>query len=305
MTEERMNVTQSVAELRGVSKRFGSVVALDNLSLDIQRGELLALLGANGAGKTTAVRMLLGLSRPNSGTATVFGNDPTVAANRMRTGAMLQIGKVPETLRVVEHIELFSSYYPNPLPRAEVVKIAGLKGLERRLFGELSGGQKQRVLFALAICGRPDLLILDEPTLGLDVETRRSMWTEIRDYVSRGGSVLLTTHHLEEADALASRVVVIDRGRVLMSGTAEEIKRHAAARRIRCSTSLPLERLRMLPDVASASQLGDRIEILTANPEAVTRELLRHDASLANLEVTNAGLEEAFLALTNKEKEVA
>jgi ABC-2 type transport system ATP-binding protein len=187
----------------------------------------------------------------------------------------------------------------------DVIRLAGLEGLERRLFGELSGGQKQRVLFALAICGNPDLLVLDEPTLGLDVETRRAMWTQVRDYAERGGSVLLTTHHLEEADALASRIVVIDKGRVLTSGTSEDIKRQAASRRVRCMTSIPLERLRMLPEVASATQVGDRVEILTSSPEAVTRELLKHDASLSHLEVANAGLEEAFLALTNKEKEVA
>jgi ABC-2 type transport system ATP-binding protein len=305
MTEERMNATQPVAELRSVSKRFGNIVAIDDISLELHRGEVVALLGANGAGKTTAVRMLLGLARPNTGTARVFGNDPAIAANRVRTGAMLQIGKVPETLRVIEHVELFSSYYPSPMAMRDVIRLAGLEGLERRLFGELSGGQKQRVLFALAICGNPDLLVLDEPTLGLDVETRRAMWTQVRDYAERGGSVLLTTHHLEEADALASRIIVIDKGRVLTSGTSEDIKRQAASRRVRCTTSIPLERLRMLPDVASASRVGDRVEILTSSPEAVTRELLKHDESLTHLEVSNAGLEEAFLALTNKEKEVA
>ncbi len=300
-----MNHDQSIAELRNVSKRFGSIVALDDISLEIHRGEVVALLGANGAGKTTAVRMLLGLARPNAGTALVFGKDPLVSANRMRTGAMLQIGKVPETLRVTEHIELFSSYYPNPLPMSDVLRLAGLEGLERRLFGELSGGQKQRVLFALAICGNPDLLILDEPTLGLDVETRRAMWAQVRDFVNGGGSVLLTTHHLEEADALAHRIIVIDRGRVLTVGTPDDIKRRAASRRIRCTTAVPLHTLRLLPDVAAVSESGDLVEILTSNPEAVTRVLLDRDHTLSNLEVTNAGLEEAFLALTSAEKEVA
>ena len=225
------------AELSGVTKRFGAIVALNGISLAIQPGELVALLGPNGAGKTTAVRLLLGLTRPDTGTARVFGSDPRDARNRMRTGAMLQVGKVPETLRVREHIELFSSYYPDPLPLQEIVDAAGLRGLENRLFGELSGGQKQRLLFALAICGNPDLLILDEPTVGLDVDARRGIWEEIRRFVDRGRSVLLTTHYLQEADSLADRIVVIDRGRIIAEGTPAEIKGRASGKRIRCSTS--------------------------------------------------------------------
>jgi ABC-2 type transport system ATP-binding protein len=212
------------AQLTRVTKAFGSTVALATLDLAIYPGELLALLGANGAGKTTAVRLLLGLSKPDSGTARVFGADPRDAVNRIRTGAMLQVGKVPETLKVREHIDLFSSYYPAPMPLAEVIAAAGLSGLEERKFGELSGGQKQRVLFALAICGNPELLILDEPTVGLDVEARRAMWRQIRLFVARGRSVLLTTHYLDEADALANRIVVIDKGAVIAEGTPKEIK---------------------------------------------------------------------------------
>ena len=147
----------------------------------------------------------------------------------MRRGALLQVAKVPETIKVREHIELFSSYYPHPLPFAEVVEAAGLAGIENRLFGDLSGGQKQRVLFALAICGNPDLLFLDEPTVGLDVEARRALWTRIRAFVARGGSVLLTTHYIEEADALANRVVVIQKGRIVAEGTPSEIKARTAA----------------------------------------------------------------------------
>ena len=216
-----------VAEMRGVVKRFGAVEALRGIDLTIGRGELVALLGPNGAGKTTAVRILLGLARPTAGSAWVFGRDPGSQEARLRRGALLQVAKVPETLRVREHIELFSSYYRNPLPLEETVDAAGLGGLEHRLFGELSGGQKQRVLFALAICGNPDLLFLDEPTAGLDVEARRALWGRIRGFVARGGSVLLTTHHLDEADALAHRVAVIDRGLIVAEGTPAEIKTRA------------------------------------------------------------------------------
>src|SRR5438270_3668016 len=206
------------ATLANVTKSYGPIVALNDVSLDIHPSELTALLGPNGARKTTAVRLLLGLAAPSTGIARVFNADPRDAANRTRTGAMLQVGRVPETLRVREHLDVFSSYYPSPMPRAKVVAAAGLTGIESRKFGELSGGQKQRVLFALAICGNPDLLILDEPTVGLDVEARRSLWTQIRRFIDGGRSILLTTHYLAEADALADRIIVLDHGRVVADG---------------------------------------------------------------------------------------
>ncbi len=205
-----------------------TVEALRGLDLTIGPGELVALLGANGAGKTTAVRTLLGLAKPTSGEVRVFGGDPRDARSRTRIGALLQISRVPETLHVREHIQLFSSYYPNPRPIDEVIAAAGLEGLEKRQFGKLSGGQQKRVLFALAICGNPDLLVLDEPTVGLDVEARRALWKQIRAFVGSGRSVLLTTHYLAEAEALANRVVVIHKGVVMAEGTPSEIKGDAA-----------------------------------------------------------------------------
>ena len=216
------------AQFTSVQKKYGTVEALKGLDLTINQGELLALLGANGAGKTSAVRMLLGLAKPTSGTVRVFGGDPRDARTRTRIGAVLQSARVPETLRVREHIDLFASYYPNPLPFDEVIAAAGLQGIERRKYGELSGGQQKRVLFALAICGNPDLLVLDEPTVGLDVEARRALWKQIRAFIARGKSVLLTTHYLAEAESLADRVVVIHHGNVVAQGTPAEIKGDAA-----------------------------------------------------------------------------
>jgi ABC-2 type transport system ATP-binding protein len=172
---------------------------------------------------------LLGLTAPTAGQAAIFGHHPASREARLRRGAQLQVAKVPETLKVREHIELFSSYYERPLPMRETLAAAGLQGVENRLFGELSGGQRQRVLFALAICGNPGLLFLDEPTAGLDVEARRGLWTRIREYVARGGSVLLTTHYLDEADALAHRIAVIDQGRIVAEGSPAEIKERGAA----------------------------------------------------------------------------
>src|SRR6202034_518514 len=238
-----------VASLEAVNKNYGSVRALRGVDFRVRAGEVVALLGPNGAGKTTAVKLLLGLMQPNAGRARVFGGDPTNPENRMRTGAMLQVGRVPETLRVREHIDLFSSYYEKPLPLAQILAAAGLEKLSDRKFGDLSGGQKQRVLFALAICGDPDLLFLDKPTVGLDVEARRMLWDEIRLLVSRGKTVLLTTHYLQEADALADRVAVINKGEIIAEGTPATIKAQTAGKRIRCVTSLTLNVLRQIPGV--------------------------------------------------------
>jgi ABC-2 type transport system ATP-binding protein len=287
-----------VAKLEGVSKNYGSVRALQSVNFQVRAGEVVALLGPNGAGKTTAVKLLLGLMQPDRGKVRVFDGDPTNPENRMRLGAMLQVGRVPETLRVREHIDLFSSYYPNPLPLSEILAAAGLEKLSDRKFGELSGGQRQRVLFALAICGDPDLLFLDEPTVGLDVEARRMLWDEIRHLVSRGKTVLLTTHYLQEADALADRVAVINKGEIIAEGTPATIKAQTAGIKIRCITSLSLRTLCQISGVTEVKEDREAVELHTGQPEPVVRELLARDASLSALEVTSAGLEEAFLALT-------
>jgi ABC-2 type transport system ATP-binding protein len=287
-----------IASLHGASKTFGEVQALRQVNFAVRAGELVALLGPNGAGKTTAVKLFLGLAKPTSGTVSVFGGDPIHAEVRTRIGAMLQVAKVPETLRVREHIDLFSSYYPSPLPLAETLAAAGLQEIKDRVFGELSGGQRQRVLFALALCGDPDILFLDEPTVGLDVESRRVLWEEIRKLIARGKTVLLTTHYLEEADALADRVVVINRGEIIAEGTPAEIKASTAGRRIRCVSSLDIETVRSLPGVNDVRRDRDALEIRAASAEPILRELLARDAGLSGVEVTSAGLEEAFLALT-------
>ena len=287
-----------IAGLRGVTKKYGAVSALNKVDFSVRRGEIVALLGPNGAGKTTAVRLLLGLTPPTEGTVSVFGGDPRNPENRLQTGAMLQVGRVPETLKVREHIDMFSSYYPNPLPLEEVLEAAGLKGLEAKPFGELSGGQRQRALFALAICGNPDLLFLDEPTVGLDVEARRLLWDEIRKLVARGKTVLLTTHYLQEADALANRIVVINRGEIVAQGSPADIKAQTAGRKIRCVSRIPLEEVRAMAGVLDAKQDREAIEINVSHAEPVLRELLARDLTLSDLEVASAGLEEAFLALT-------
>jgi len=289
-TKESSSRGQVIAELENVWKFYG---------------EVLSLLGPNGAGKTTVVNLLLGLTRPSQGSVQVFGCDPREAQSRMRVGAMLQISAVPHTLRVLEFIHLFSSYYPQPLPIEETVRIAGLEGLEKRPFGELSGGQRQRVFFALSICGDPELLYLDEPTTGLDVEARRSLWAQIREFVDRGRSVVLTTHYLEEADALADRIVLLNAGRSIAHGTPAEIKSRVQGRRIRCRTRLNTFEIQGIPRVTQVKKSNGISEILTSRAEPVVRELLLRDADLCELEVQGAALEEAFLALTNSNKAVA
>ena len=287
-----------VASLHAVTKSYGDIKALDRMNLEIRAGEFLALLGPNGAGKTTAVKLLLGLAKPDGGKARVFGLNPLDPESRMRSGAMLQVARVPETLRVREHIDLFRSYYAKPLEAEQVLALTGLAQVKDRLFGDLSGGQRQRVLFALALCGDPDLLFLDEPTVGLDVESRRALWKEIRNLVARGKTVLLTTHYLEEADALADRVVVLNKGSVIAEGSPAEIKAKTAGRRVRCRTRLSLSFIRAIPGVLGVRQEGDMVDIQASEAEAVLRTLLANDERISGIKVSSAGLEEAFLALT-------
>jgi len=294
-------VQQNVAQMRGANKNFGEVRALVNFDFNVRAGTLTALLGPNGAGKTTAIKLLLGLARPTTGQVSVFGADPAESATRTRVGAMLQVGRVPETLRVREHIDLFSSYYPNPLPITEVLSIAGLEDLRNRRFGDLSGGQKQRVLFALAICGNPDLLFLDEPTVGLDVEARHLLWQEIRNLLGRGKTVVLTTHYLEEADALADRVAVINKGSIIAEGTPAEIKSRTAGKKIRCVTQLSLDVIRKIKGVIDVKTDRETTVIQANDPESVLRGLLSLDLEVSGIEVTSAGLEDAFLALTRED----
>jgi ABC-2 type transport system ATP-binding protein len=300
----------SVACLDSVTKRYrNGVVALENLSLRLHAGEIVALLGPNGAGKSTAVRLMMGLSSPSSGAVRIFGADPRQNAARLRTGVMLQVGRAPEMLRVREQISLFRGYYPNPMGYAEIVHAAGLDGIENRMFGQLSGGQKQRMLFALALAGDPDLIFLDEPTVGLDIESRRGMWAQIRSLAARGKTVLLTTHYLEEADVLAHRIVVLNKGRIVCEGTPDEVKSLGATAQgtstsrsmkiIRCRTALPEATLLNVRGITTASVEGNLATLKSTQPEATLRELLALDQTLSALEVQSPALEDAFLALTS------
>jgi ABC-2 type transport system ATP-binding protein len=289
-----------LAELSDASKRFGKVVALDSLDLEVRPGELLAVLGQNGAGKTTAISLLLGLQQPDSGSARLFGQSPHLIRGRRQIGVMMQEVFLAAELRVREHIDLVASYYPNALSAERVMQLTHTEPLADRPYGKLSGGQKRQAQFAMAICGRPKLLFLDEPTVGLDVQSREVMWATLRRLVDEGSSIVLTTHYLEEAEALADRVVVLAKGRAIASGTVEQIRALVVRKRVTCVTNLDLGQIAAWPDVESVTREQQRLLIATSNPEVVVRRLLAADENLCELEIRRAGLAEAFTEITQE-----
>ncbi|HKE32702.1 MAG TPA: ABC transporter ATP-binding protein [Candidatus Angelobacter sp.] len=289
-----------LAELSGVHKRYGKTVALDGLDLQVKGGELLAVLGQNGAGKTTAISLLLGLQEADAGSARLFGKPPQQLETRRQIGVMMQEAMLPAELRVREQIDLVASYYPAPLAPEAVMEMTNTASLAKRPYGKLSGGQKRQVQFAIAMCGNPKLLFLDEPTVGLDVQARKLMWATLRQLVEQGSSIVLTTHYLEEAEALADRVMVVAKGRVIASGTVNEIRAHVVRKQISCLTTVAVEQIRSWPEVESAATDQQGLHITANNAEAVVRRLLSADEDLQDLEVRRAGLAEAFTELTQE-----
>ena len=289
-------------QLINASKHYGEVRALEDVSLNIDPGEVVAMLGPNGAGKTTSISLMLGLRNPTSGKARLFGLDPKDRRARSRIGVMLQESGVPGVLRVEEIVDLFRSYYPAPLPRDEAIKMAGLEAKARSQVKDLSGGQHQRLYLALALCGNPDALFLDEPTVGMDVEGRRLFLQEIAELAARGRTVILTTHYLEEADQLARRIIVINHGRVIADASPAAIKAHVAGKRVTFSTSSQPNDGMFAGLPLNSKQVEDhRVRLLTSEPENVLRELFRRGVEINDLEVAGADLEEAFVAMTHRD----
>jgi len=293
----------SAVSFSAVTRRFGETVALDQIDLRIGAGETVALLGPNGAGKSTAISLMLGLLEPSAGDIEVLGQSPQAAVRGGRIGAMLQESGLPVFARVGELVELIRSLSPHPMPADEVLRRAGLTQLASRRTEGLSGGEAQRVRFALAIAGDPELLFLDEPTVAMDVETRRAFWADMRAFAAEGRTILFATHYLEEADQVADRIVVLDRGRVVADGTSAAIKGMAQRRILRFRLAFAdREVLARLPGVESVDITGERIVLETTDPDATARALLRTDLDVRDLELGGPDLEEAFLALTGGDR---
>ncbi len=277
------------------SCRFGEVLALDRVSLDVAEGEVVGLLGPNGAGKSTLVGLLTGLRRPTGGRVELCGGDPREPASRLALGVTPQETGLPAALRVGEVVDYVGAHFPDPLPRGEALDAFGLGDLARRQCGGLSGGQRRRVAVALAFVGRPRIVFLDEPSTGLDIEARHALWDGIRAFAAAGGTVVLTSHYLEEVEALARRVVVIGGGRVLADDTVPSIRGLVAIRRVSFTTAVPPPEL---PGVVGVERDGGRTHLLTADADRLVRDLVAHDVPFAGLEVRPTSLEEAFLTLT-------
>ncbi|MDP5035033.1 MAG: ABC transporter ATP-binding protein [Alishewanella sp.] len=298
--------SQPVLQVNHLYKRYGRTHALQGVSLEVAAGEVLAILGPNGAGKTTLIAAILGLLRTDSGSISIFSelqqSNTRVAAVKQRLGVMMQIGSASANLTVAEQCDLFSSYYTNSKTVTELLAIAGLTEQADQRFSRLSGGQKQRLLFALALAGKPDLLFLDEPTLGMDVEARRALWQQIASLKAAGVAVVLTTHYLEEAEHLADRIAVLQHGKIIAIGSPAQLTAQISGKQIFCTSALTKAQLLALPGVLKLEQQHERFCIVSQAVERTVLALLQADASVGNLEIKSVALEQAFLQLTHTQE---
>jgi ABC-2 type transport system ATP-binding protein len=289
----------NAVDFNGVERRFADAAALAGIDLSIEIGSTVALLGRNGAGKSTAIGIMLGLDEPTSGTARTLGQAPRAAVASGRVGAMLQTTGLPAGLRVAELLAFARRLYPTPLALADLLDRAGLVSLADRRVETLSGGEAQRLRFALSIAGDPDLVFLDEPTVAMDVETRRAFWGDIRRSAAEGRTILFATHYLDEADEAADRIVVLDRGRIVADGTSAGIKASAGGKTVAFSTPAPdLVSLSALPGVSDVQVRRDRVSLVTSDGDATARAVIGAGFPFRDLEIAGADLEDAFLALT-------
>ncbi|MFJ5264115.1 ABC transporter ATP-binding protein [Streptomyces sp. NPDC088387] len=303
-TTAPVTTTTPVVGFDRVSKTYGDVRAVDGLTFALHPGETVALLGPNGAGKSTTLDLLLGLKRADTGTVRVLGDGPREAIVAGRVGAMLQSGGLMDEVTVRELVRLACALHPRPHPVTDVLARAGVTQIADRKVNKLSGGQAQRVRFALATAGDSDLIVLDEPTTGMDVTTRQAFWATMREQAAQGRTVLFATHYLEEADAIADRVLVLHRGRLLADGTAAEIKAKAGARRISFDLEGPVDRaaLDTLPALSALDVSGQTVRIRSTDADATVHALYGLGVYPRNLEVAGLGLEQAFLTLTAAEE---
>lgn len=305
--EAALKASSDLVKVSAVKHAFARLQVLNGIDMSLKPGEVLAILGPNGAGKTTLVNLMLGVYTPDEGQIELLQQTPGILPVRQRIGVMLQQAELADTLKVHELIRQFAAYYLNPLPTQKLLEMAGLEGKANMRYDKLSGGEKRRVQFAIALAGEPDILFLDEPTTGLDVQARRTMWRNIRAYSQRGAGVILTTHYLEEADSLADQIIVLNQGQIVAAGTPAQIKQRVSLKQVRCRASLSIDQLNAHPLIEKVQaetqhKAGDeqlnQYMLLTQNAEALLRDLLQQDNALTDLQVSGAGLEEAFLALT-------
>lgn len=292
-----------VASVESVSKSFGDTVALDDLSMQVHAGESLGLLGPNGAGKSTLISLLTGTRRADTGTVTIFGGDPTSPDSRRRLGVTPQATALPVTLRVREVFAFVGAHFGTTQEHLdELAASFDLADLLEKQCGSLSGGQQRRLMVALALVGDPELVILDEPTTGLDVESRDRLWARLRRYRDEGGTLVITSHYLAEIEALASRVLVVDHGRVIADGTVRQITEQVQLRRILLRTTAPEQQLLALPGTVSVTPESEsdprHVVLASRDADATVRALVADGIDFSDLQVHGASLEEAFLALT-------
>lgn len=287
----------SLISVDGLHKNYGSIHALKGVSFGVAKGEFIALIGANGAGKTTLLSILMGLLPQSEGFVQILGGKPGDMTVRQSSGAMLQSTALPDALKVKELVELFRSYYPAPRPLHELLLLTGLSDLEDRRYKALSGGQQRRVQFALALAGDPQLLFLDEPTVGLDMEVRREFWSILDDLKARGVTIILTSHYLDEIEALADRLVIIREGEIIANDTTGNIKRRVEHKNITCQTTQTTSELQKMDGVLSVSQVGRLKTIATNKENAVLTALLSIDPDLTDLLVESSSLEDAIKSM--------
>ena len=288
-----------IVSFADVSKHYGKLTAVDGLNLELRPGQTVALLGPNGAGKSTSLDMLLALRKPTSGRITMFGSDPYHAIKSGRVGAMLQSGGLMPEVTVEELVTLVTGFHPRPEPVELTMRRAGIDGFASQRVDKLSGGQIQRVRFALAICGKSELIVLDEPTVAMDVETRRLFWDSMKEEVAQGRTLLFATHYLEEADQAADRILVINRGRLLADGTPAEIKARAGAKRVSFRLDHVDEQFLLgLPGLIRLDVRHDVVQIQSQDSDATLYAVLNAGYRPSEIEISGLGLEQAFIAIT-------
>lgn len=290
----------NVASISRVSKFFSDKKAVDQVSLNLHQGEVLSILGPNGAGKTTLINMMLGRLSLSEGKMDLLGFKPGEIELKRLCGAMLQITGLPDMSTVKEHLELFQCYYPQPMDYEKVVKLAGLKEIENDYCKNLSGGQKQRLLFALSICGNPKLLFLDEPSAGMDIKSRKSLWNTINTLKENGTSIILTTHYLEEADQLSDRIIMLNQGRIIHEGTPEQIKASINCKKIRFISAISIEKFHLINPQIAVQNSGKYYEIQSNDSVETLKQLFSMTDDIRDLSVTGAALEDAFLLLNQE-----